>query len=128
MAFNVEKCHVVHFGRRNPHHKYSMNSRELEESETEKDVGVLISNDAKPARHIKKAAQTANAVLNQLLKTFHYRDRNVFVRLYSQYVRPHLEFASPAWSPWNLTSDKECLENVQRRAVRSVSGLKGSTY
>jgi len=103
MAFNVEKCHVVHFGIRNPHHKYSMNGRELEESEIEKDWGVLISNDAKPVKHIKKAAQTANAVLNQLLKTFHYRDRNVFDRLYIQYVRPHLEFASQAWSPWNLT-------------------------
>jgi len=38
MAFNVEKCHVVHFGRKNPHHKYSMNGKELVESEYEKDV------------------------------------------------------------------------------------------
>ena len=51
----------------------------------------------------------------------------MFVRLYKTYVRPHLEFASPAWSPW-LAADITCLKSVQRRAVAMVSGLKGTTY
>ena len=51
----------------------------------------------------------------------------MFLRLYAQYVRPHLEFASPAWSPWT-EADKSCLERVQRKAVGMVSGLKGDTY
>jgi hypothetical protein len=53
---------------------------------------------------------------------FHYRDRFTFVRLYKQYVRPHLEFASQAWSPW-LAGDREVLEKVQKKAVGIVSGL-----
>jgi|LakMenEpi03Aug12_release.lakeMendotaPanAssembly.Ray.scaffolds.fasta_scaffold178922_2 hypothetical protein len=61
----------------------------------------------------------------------HYRlggfYRHVFIRLYVQYVRPHIEFAVPAWSPW-LEADKEVLEKVQRRAVQMVSGLKAHTY
>jgi hypothetical protein len=44
-----------------------------------------------------------------------------------QYVRPHLQFASPAWSPW-LEADKEVLEKVQGRAVNMISGLKARTY
>jgi hypothetical protein len=44
-----------------------------------------------------------------------------------QYVRPHLEFASPAWSPWS-ESDKAVLEKIQRRAITMVSGLKGTEY
>ena len=47
--------------------------------------------------------------------------------LYKQYVRPHLEFAVPAWSPWTQ-GDIETLERVQRRAVRMVSGLQGTSY
>ena len=43
------------------------------------------------------------------------------------YVRPHLEFASPAWSPW-LEGDINILENVQKRFVKMVSGLQGRTY
>jgi hypothetical protein len=57
----------------------------------------------------KKAARTAQTVLFQISRAFHYRDRHVFIRLYVQYVRPHLEFAVPAWSPW-LEADKEVLE------------------
>ncbi len=49
------------------------------------------------------------------------------LRLYKQYVRPHLEYASPAWSQW-LEADKEVLEKIQKRAVNMVSGLKASTY
>ena len=67
------------------------------------------------------------AVLTQLTKNFHYRDRYTFVKLYKQYVRPHLEFSSPAWSPW-LEGDKNKLERVQQRAVNMVSGLRGSNY
>ncbi len=62
-----------------------------------------------------------------MTRAFHFRDRHVFVRLYVQYVRPHLEFAVPAWSPW-LEGDKEVLEKVQKRAMKMVSGLKGNTY
>jgi hypothetical protein len=39
-------------------------------------------------------------------------------------VRPHLEFATPAWAPWNQ-GDIDILERVQERAV---SGLQGRTY
>ncbi len=49
------------------------------------------------------------------------------MRLYKQYVRPHLEFASSAWSPW-LAGDIEVLEKVQEKALRMTTGLKGNTY
>jgi hypothetical protein len=51
-------------------------------------------------------------------KNFHYREKHVFLRLYKQYVRPHLEFAVPAWSQW-LKGDIETLEKVQEKAVIS---------
>ena len=40
-------------------------------------------------------------------------------------MRPHLEFASPAWSPWTET-DKAVIEKVQMRAVSCISGLQGT--
>jgi hypothetical protein len=52
--------------------------------------------------------------------------RQVFKRLYVQYVRLHLEFASAAWSPWH-EADKTVLEKIQQRAVSMNSGLKGAT-
>jgi hypothetical protein len=49
------------------------------------------------------------------------------VQLYKKYVRPHLEFSSPAWSPWQQ-GDIDCLEKVQERAVQAVSGLQARDY
>ena len=61
------------------------------------------------------------------MRNFHYRDRHVFRKLYIQYVRPHLEFATPVWAPWTA-GDKKVLEQVQITAVGMVSGLQGNTY
>jgi ribonucleases P/MRP protein subunit RPP40 len=89
----------------------------LSSTREEKDLGVTISDTLKPAA---QCARTAQAVLGQITRAFQYRDKRVFIQLYKQYVRPHLEFAVQAWSPW-LQSDKDVLEKVQRRAVNMVS-------
>jgi hypothetical protein len=127
MEFNVEKCKVMHVGKHNPQFEYYMRGTKLKTTEEEKDVGVYVTKNLKPSSQCHRAAVRATAVLNQLKKNFHYRDKRTFVRLYIQYVRPHLEFAAPAWSPWNI-GDQEELEQVQQKAVRMVSGLKGTTY
>ena len=40
MSFNVKKCKVLHIGRRNPKHQYTMNGTILQESIVERDIGV----------------------------------------------------------------------------------------
>ncbi len=127
MEFNVRKCKVMHIGHANPKHKYQMDGEELSETTVERDVGVMVSNNLKPAAQCAKAALTANRVLGQITRSFHYRDRHVYIRLYKQYVLPHLEFAAVTWSPWT-DADKAVLEKVQQRAIKMVSGLKGRTY
>ena len=54
-----------------------------------------------------------------------YRDKNTFITLYEVYVPPHLQYCCSAWSPYTV-ADKDLLENVQRRAIRMISGLKGT--
>jgi ribonuclease P/MRP protein subunit RPP40 len=127
MEFNVNKCKVMHVGHNNEKHTYTMKGQQLAETEEERDIGVMVSRHLKPSAQCKNAARTAQTLLRQLTRAFHYRDRHVFLRLYIQYVRPHLEFCVPAWSPW-LDGDKDCLERVQKRAVGMISGLAGRTY
>ena len=92
-----------------------------------KDLGVTVTNRLSVSTQCAKAAKTANAVLGQISRAFHFRDRSIFTGLYKQYVRPHLEYAVQAWSPW-LEKDKEVLEAVQKTAARTVSGLKAQDY
>jgi len=127
MQFNVAKCKVMHLGNNNIQQVYTMNGQQLGITKEEVDIGVAMIGSLKPSAQCRRAARTAQTVLGQLARGIHNRDRNIFLRLYQQYVRPHLEFASPAWSPWQ-EGDKECLEKVQRRAVGMIAGLKSRDY
>jgi hypothetical protein len=92
MQFNVAKCKKMHVGRTNPGYKYFMNGVDLQTVEEETDVGVIVHKSLKPTRQCEKAANTAKAVLGLVQRNFHFRDRHVYMKLYKQYVRPHLEF------------------------------------
>lgn len=125
MLFNVDKCHVLHIGKKNPEFEYNWGAGQLEVTEEEKDVGVMIAKSLKPSLQSARAAMKANQVLGQMSRGITYRDKYTFTRLYKVYVRPHLQYCSSAWSPYTV-ADKELLENVQRRAVRMISNLQGS--
>lgn len=127
MSFNIEKCKIMHVGKKNPSFEYTMNGLKLKSTEQEKDIGVLIHDSLKPSRHCAESARKANGILTQISKSFHYRDKVTFLNLYKTYVRCHLESSVPAWNPWSA-QDKEVIEKVQIRAVNMISGLKGSTY
>ena len=127
LLFNVGKCKILHFGKKNKRFKYTMNGQEMEEVEAEKDVGVLVTTNLEPSQQCSAAAGRANSVLGQLSRAVKYRDRRTFIQLYKVYVRPHLEYCVQAWSPYHQ-GDKDKLEKVQRRAVNMVAGLRGRTY
>ena len=102
-----------------------MNGVRLESVDKERDIGVIT--DKSPSLQCSEAARRATGVLTQISKAFLYRDRVMFLKLYTQFVRCHLEFSVTAWSPWTV-SDKEVLEKIQIKAVNLITGLKGKTY
>ena len=127
MEFNVKKCKVIHTGRRNNKFVYTMNGTPLDSVEQERDIGVVIHQNLKPTAQCVEAARRAGAVLTQISRAFIYRDRITFLKLYTQFVRCHLEFSIPVWSPWSI-NDIGILEKVQIRAVKLITGLVGKTY
>ena len=68
---NVGKCKVLHLGGRNPKHVYTMDGKALQETLSEEDIGVYVTQKLKPAEQCKTAARTAHAVLGQLTRAFH---------------------------------------------------------
>ena len=96
MLFNVDKCHVLYVGKKNPKFEYSWGDGKLEVAEEEKDVGVIVTATLKPSLQCAKAAKKANQVLGQMSRGITYRDKYTFTRLYKVYVRPHLQYCSSA--------------------------------
>ena len=126
MTFNADKCKVMHIGRNNQKLPYTMSGQKMKITELEKDLGVLISEDMKPSQHCAKAAKSANATLGQI-SLFHYRNKQMLAKLFKVFVRPKLEYAAQAWSPW-LEKDCELLENVQKRCIKMMTDVHGETY
>ena len=75
----------------------------------------------------KKAANKANSVLSMLKRTFMYWSCDLLKTLYTTFVKPHLEYAASALSPY-LSKDIKILEAVQRRATKLVPCLRALTY
>jgi len=57
MAFNIDKCKVMHIGKKNRGAKYVMGSKELKEVEEEKDLGVTVCQNLKVANQCGQAAK-----------------------------------------------------------------------
>ena len=127
MAFNVAKCKILHFGRKNPQYEYTMQGKKIEVATEEKDLGVWVNTALKPTRQCEAAAKMANFTLGQIRRTFHYRKKSHFLPLYKTFVRPKLEHSVAAWCPWT-EADIATLERVQQRAVRQISDKSGTTY
>ena len=119
------KCKVLHFGAKNPHTTYYMNGVALESDSQEKDLGVMIHDSLKPTTQCSAAAKKASTILGQIRRSFSFTDRDIVLKLYLTFVRPHLEYAVQAWTPW-YESDIQLLEKVQMRAVNMIPGLRGS--
>ena len=126
------KCKVMHFGKNNPHHTYhtrraDKQAHPLESTTCERDLGVMLSNTLSWSAQCAHASNKANAMLSALKRTFVSRDVSIWNKLYKTYVRPHVEFAVAAWSPY-MKKDIATLEKVQRRATKVPSALKELAY
>ena len=69
MEFNVGKCKVIHFGRKNLRYGYTMGGVKLTEAEEEKDLGVWMHSSMKPTMQCEMAAKKANMALGMMLRS-----------------------------------------------------------
>ena len=134
MLFHPNKCKIMDISKKNTvRHQFTMekaNSTErhtLEYTEVERDLGVMISSNLKPEHQITNAVSKANRALSTLRRTFSCWTPRNFRILYAVYVRPHLEYAATAWSPY-YKKDIAMIEKVQRRATKLVKAFKNLDY
>ena len=99
----------------------------LTEVDYGQDLGVWISIEFKSSLHYTKAVVSAIGVLAMIRRAFVNISKELFIFLYRIYVRPHLEYCVPIWSP-SLAKDIDALEKVQRRPTKMIRGLGNLPY
>ncbi|KAF7237651.1 Signal peptide, CUB and EGF-like domain-containing protein 1 [Varanus komodoensis] len=112
MAFNVDKCKVLHLGHRNSCHKYRLGDKWLESSPCERDLGVLVDCRLNMSRQCDAVVKRANATLGCIARSVASRSREVLLPLYTTLVRPQLEYCVQFWAP-HYRKDIASLESVQ---------------
>ena len=102
--------------------RYRLNDEELEHVFKEKHLGVIIDCDLKFEQHMLIKVKKANAIVGLIRHSFSYLDSALFKKLFTMFVRLHLEYAQAVWSPPGI------IENIQIRATKLVDTLGNLDY
>ena len=127
LSFNTEKCKVLHIGRVNECHAYSMGDSQLEKTSAERDLGIQVDRQLKFREQAAAAVTKAAQILAVIRRSFEHLDAETLPVLYKSLVRPHLEYCNTVWGPFNR-EDQQRVERVQRRATKLIPAIRDLPY
>ena len=107
--------------------RYKICNKEIEHVFSEKDLVVIIDSELLFEEHISNKVRVANAIVGLIRRSFTHLDGKSFTKIYTAFVRPHLEYAQSVWAP-HFRKHINMLENVQIRASKLVDGLGNVDY
>jgi hypothetical protein len=102
LKFHPNKCKVMTASnkrgnnREQKYHLYDSEGKEIElqNSDGEKDIGVLVDDQLNYSQHIQQKMNKANSIMGLIRRTFTYLNEHSFKYLFQALVRPHLEYAA----------------------------------
>ena len=115
----TDKCSILHIGFENPRMVYYLGGVPLINVPCMRDLGVVVSDTLNFRAHLNDIIAKAYRRLNLMFRVFSIHDPSVFVRAYSTYVRPLLEYCSAVWSPY-FVQDITNIERVQKYFTRRL--------
>ena len=130
MSFNSSKCKHMIISRKKSHHVASafLGGQVLELVDHYKYLGFHLSADLSWSYHIQCICNKARKIMGILYRQFSSNvDSLAMLKLYTSFVRPHLEYGIDVWNPF-LQKDIAALENVQKFALRVCFKKWSSSY
>ncbi|KAI8510654.1 hypothetical protein Bbelb_115700 [Branchiostoma belcheri] len=132
MQLHPKKCKVMylHFSRTVPPlPPLKIDDHPLQEVKVAKLLGLHLQADLRWDAHVDYMVKKGGTRLFLLrkLKTFRLSIEDLLT-IYTSYVRPVCEYAVPAWHPGLTQAQRNQLERIQRRAVRTILGKNYTNY
>lgn len=132
LRFNGQKCHVVHLGKNNPNHDYTIEDsagviHNLSVSEAEKDLGVYIDPLLDFDKHVNEVVKKASKISGLVSRVIKNKSDTIMVLLFKALIRPILEYANCVWSP-RLRKHIDLIESIQRKFTKRIIGLGDLEY
>ena len=127
LRFHLQKCKILDLGRRERiNYDYKLGNTNLEHSQLEKDIGVMIDPKLNFREHMNMKINKGNTIVGIIRRSFAYLTKEIVAKLVKALVHPHLEYGHAVWKP-NKKADMESIERVQSRATALVPELKGKS-
>ena len=127
MLFNLDKCKVLHVGYNNKCNQYFIENTEIQCTDDERDLGVMVHKSLKVGNQCSKVVKEAYSTLGVINRCFLNKTKEILVPLYKTLVRCRLEYCVQARRPY-LVKDIELIEKVQKRMTRMLPDLRGLPY
>ena len=106
--------------------QYRLGNDLLERSSWEKDSGTLVDYRLAVSQQFALVAKKANGILGCVKRTMASRLREVIFDLYSDLVRPHLDYCVQFWTP-QFQEDRDLL-GVQRSTTKTIKSMEHLSY
>jgi hypothetical protein len=127
LPLSIDKLAYLHIGFRCNSYIYWCNSIEIKTVKQVKDLGVLLNETFNFRDHLNYIRKKAHSLCYLIFKSFESREPIFLSSLFTMYVRPLLEYASPVWSP-HLKCDVTLIEYVQRSFTKRIPALRNLSY
>ena len=66
MQFNVDKCVVMHMGRKNEKNEYMLGNKKLSKSDRERGLGIIVDSKCKFSDQCNETVKSANRTLEMI--------------------------------------------------------------
>ena len=103
------------------HASYTLEGTDLENVESIKYLGVIITSDLRWNTHVSNVCTKANRTLGFVRRNLCSCPQEVKEAAYKGLVRPVLDYGSSVWDPPGVALQEE-LESVQKHAARFMTG------
>ena len=111
MKLSIEKCLVMHCGKKNANYEYFIDGGKLNTTSRAKGLGVLMTPGFNYCEQTREAVNKAARQANFILRCFVLTDADVYMKLFQTYVLPILTYCLPVWRP-RYKKDRRLIQAV----------------
>ena len=125
MKFNGGKFELIRFGSNKEIKEDTLyftpkHESIIEEKESLRDLGIIISNDMTFSKHVEKVSSKVCQKAGWILRTFKCRKTFFLKLLFKSLLQPHINYCSQLYFPAKQ-NDMEKIENLQKKLFQQNS-------
>ena len=132
MVFNGTKFQVIRYGddedlKNSTEYFTEGTSDIIERSETLRDLGVILSDDATFNEHVQHVVKKVRQKTGWVLRTFYSRRQDIMKTLFKSLIAPHVDYCSQLWMPIKPTQ-VQTIEKLQKDFFRKIPAIRDLNY